>query len=158
MKIFNIIYLFIYLFTQANMCWGCPLPTQACGGKPSLFSSPEQCILKCWFLSDFEQLCGTWILVAKFYCWIFEVRSQNKKASHEQLKHKIFTLTKGMWMMVVLDPYGSMLGHGAPLLWYMFELSHSKQSWPFLMVLGLEQPRSFFFFSNGWKTHPKKTC
>jgi hypothetical protein len=134
------IYLFIYSHRQT--CAEAAPATHACGGKPSLLSSPQQCILKCWFLSDFEQLCGTWIAVAKFIARS-EVTTRRLPTNSWNIKYLLLQrdLNDGSsW------PTWVHVGAWAPSLWYMFELIPFKAKLAVSNGFGSRTTKVFFFF------------
>jgi hypothetical protein len=129
-------YLFIHSFIDTGRhVLRLPLPRTDVAGSQACSLLPSKCILKCWFLSDFEQLCGTWIVVAKFIVgvWRSEVTTRRLLTNSWNIKYLLLQrdVSDGCsW------PIWVHVGAWAPPLWYMFEWSHSKQSWPFLMVFG----------------------
>jgi hypothetical protein len=147
--------LFIYSFIHSHRltCTEAAPTTHECGGKPSLFSSPKQ--------MHFEMLVSKWFWAivwhmncsCKVYCWVLEVRSHNKKASHQELKHRIFTLTKGCKWWLFLTDMGPCWGLGSTALVHVWmiplkvKLAVSNGFWP-------RTTKVFFFFSNG-KNDPK---
>lgn len=134
------------------MCWGCPCHAGMWReAKPVLFSPAmhfEMSVSKWFWAIVWHMNCS-----CKVYCWVLRSEVATRRLPTNSWNTKYLLLQRDVndgcsW------PTWVHVGAWAPPLWYMFELSHSKQSWLFLMVLCLEQPRSFFLFR--WKTQPKK--